>query len=117
MKLKDFENETAMQKIAELNVKANQFGWKNISTNIVTKLVSYAKIIDNNAVRIDIYYTTMTVTVSLKHPKKDKTQLHRRNVTDKELEDIFKNPRTHTGKGYYTRPGTGKKKRRYLFNK
>ncbi len=101
MKLKDFSDQYAMMRIAELNVMANMYGWRNINVNIESRLVSYAKMIDFKPIRMDIYYTTMTVTVSLEHPKKGKTQLHRRNVTDEELEKLFQNPRTHTGKGYY----------------
>lgn len=91
----------AMQRIAELNVIASQFGWKNININIPTKLTSYTKMIEEGVCRIDIYYTTMTVSISLNHPKKGKTQLHRKHVTDKEINILFKNPRAHTGKGYY----------------
>jgi len=101
VKLKDFSDQYAMTRIAELNVIANMYGWKNINVNVDTKLVSYAKMIDGSPVRIDIYYTTMTVTVSLDHPRKGKTQLHRRRISDEELKVIFKNPRAHTGKGYY----------------
>jgi len=101
MKLKDFNDEYAMTRIAELNVIANMFGWKNINVNVETRLVSYAKMVDFSPIRMDIYYTTMTVTVSLEHPKKGKTQLHRRKVSDDELKILFQNPRAHTGKGYY----------------
>lgn len=51
--------------------------------------------------RINIYYSKMTVATSLNHPKKGKTQLYRKNVAPSELIKIFKNPRQHTGKGYY----------------
>jgi hypothetical protein len=105
VKIKDFNNEMAMNRIAELNVIANQFGWKNININVASKLTSYAKMIEEGACRIDVYYTTMTVSISLNHPKKGKTQLHRKHVTDKELEILFKNPRSHTGKGYYNQKG------------
>lgn len=101
MKLKDFNDEYAMTRIAELNVIANMFGWKNINVNVETRLVSYAKMVDFSPIRMDIYYTTMTVTVSLEHPKKGKTQLHRRKVSDDELKILFQNPRAHTWKGYY----------------
>jgi hypothetical protein len=103
MKLKDFENEYAMQRIAELNSLTGLHGWKHINTNVATKLVSYAKIIDGGATRMDIYYTTMTVSIALNHPKKGKTQLHRKHVTDEELKRLLENPRAHTGKGYYKR--------------
>lgn len=103
MKLTDFKDSFAMARIAELNSMANQFGWTLISINVTSKLVSYKKMIDDSRVRIDIYYTTGTVTVSLNHPKKGKTQLHRRKISDNELKIIFTNPRSHTGKGYYVR--------------
>jgi hypothetical protein len=60
-------------------------------------MVSYS----DGAVRFNVYLTTMTVTTSLDHPKKGKGQLFRRNVSLDVLRSIFKNPRTHTGKGYY----------------
>ena len=96
-----------MDRIAELNSVADQFGWSLFSINVTSKLVSYKKMINNSLARIDIYYTTMTVTVSLNHPIKGKTQLNRRNISDNELRKIFNNPRLHTGKGYYVR---GRKK-------
>ena len=54
---------------------------------------------------VNIYSTTFTVTTEIKHPKKGKTQLHRKlnglqNRLDI-LEKILINPRVHTGKGYY----------------
>ena len=58
-------------------------------------------IFTNGNVKIVVYLTTMTVATCIKHPKKGKTQLFRRNVSFDELEKLFKNPRTHTGKGYY----------------
>jgi len=53
--------------------------------------------------RINVYYTKMTVATSLMHPKKGKTQLYRKMVNQIELEKIFKNPRLHTERGYYTK--------------
>lgn len=111
MKLKDFSDQYAMQRIAELNVITNMYGWKNIDVNVQSRLVSYAKMIDYSPARMDIYYTTMTVTVSLEHPKRGKTQLHRRNVSDEELKKLLKDPRAHTGKGYYTRADAAKSRK------
>lgn len=53
--------------------------------------------------KINVYYTRMTVTTCIDHPKKGKTQLFRRNVDYKKLDAIFKKPRVHTGLGYYTK--------------
>jgi hypothetical protein len=54
-----------------------------------------------SAVRINVYYSTGTVGTCLSHPRQGKTQLFRRNVSKHQPQDIFENPRTHTGKGYY----------------
>lgn len=62
-------------------------------------LVSYAK----NDVRINVYITKMTVGTCMNHPKKGKTQLFRKDVSDALLDKIFSNPRVHTQKGYYTK--------------
>lgn len=54
--------------------------------------------------RINVYITKMTIATAINHPKHGKTQLYRRNVwRTEELNKIFSNPRTHTGKGYYTK--------------
>lgn len=54
---------------------------------------------------VDVWYSKMTVGTVINHPKKGRTQMFRRNVSSKELLDIFTDPRTHTGKGYYKRYG------------
>ena len=54
-----------------------------------------------DGVRINVYLTKMTVATCLNHPKKGKTQLFRKNVTEDMLNQIFEYPRKHTGKGYY----------------
>jgi len=53
--------------------------------------------------RINIYLTKMTVATCLNHPKKGPTQLFRKNVDGRMLDEIFAYPRKHTGKGYYTK--------------
>ena len=58
-------------------------------------------IFTSGAVKIVVYLTTMTVATCISHPKKGKTQLFRKNVSFEQLFKLFKNPRTHTGKGYY----------------
>lgn len=76
---------------------ARQYDWHCIDTQNV--MLSFKKA----DVRVNIYWTKMTVATCVNHPTKGKTQLFRRNVTEKQLERIFKNPRVHTGKGYYTK--------------
>lgn len=78
---------------------ANQYGWINPVHQPENLMLSIFK----GDMRINIYYTTMTVATCLKHPFKGKTQLFRRNVTPAQLIRIFENPRVHTFKGYYER--------------
>lgn len=52
-------------------------------------------IFTNGQVQINVYTTRMTVGTCLNHPKLGKTQLFRKHVSFKELEEIFKNPRVH----------------------
>lgn len=78
---------------------AAEQGYKLISYQENIGLVSYRK----DDVRINIYLTTNTVATCINHPKKGKTQLFRKHVSYDEMKQLFINPRTHTGKGYYTK--------------
>lgn len=53
--------------------------------------------------RVNVWESGMffTVGTALSHPTKGKTQLFRRKLTCKDVEEILRNPRKHTGKGYY----------------
>jgi len=85
--------------LATVRALANQCGYIEIDFNEASSLVSFRK----DSVRINVYYTTQTVGTCLNHPTKGKTQLFRREVSMDRLEEIFNDPRTHTGQGYYTR--------------
>lgn len=78
---------------------AEKYGWKRLQTTDPT-LESFAKEIQGDAVRINVWHSTMTVSTCLSHPKQGKTQLFRRNVTPNLLHKIFECPRVHTDKGY-----------------
>ena len=54
-------------------------------------------------VRIDVYFTTGTVTTSLNHTRQGKGQLQRFQPDYVLLQKIFENPRYHTDSGYHTR--------------
>ena len=64
-------------------------------------------------VRIDVYFTTGKVTTSLHHPTRGRGQLQRDFEPDYNLlEEIFVNPRYHSGTGYRTREvGAGREGR------
>lgn len=86
-----------ISRITELG-KAN--GYEMTQSEISPPVLIFKK----EDVQINVYYTTLSVVTILKHPIKGKTQLTRRSVSFTLLEDIFKNPRVHTGKGYYRKP-------------
>jgi hypothetical protein len=74
-------------------------------------------------IRINIHYTTGTVGIYLNHSRNGRTQYFHRYVTYNDLIEIFKNPRTTTGTGYfkttdwsYFTNNNYKKKARRLYN-
>jgi hypothetical protein len=76
---------------------ADSYNYQLIDFQKSIGMVSYYR----DGVRINIYLTKGTVSTSMNHPTKGKTQLFRKNITQQQLARIFKNPRLHTGQGYY----------------
>lgn len=76
---------------------AQETGWLIHDWQPNIQMISFIK----DDCRINVYTSTMTVTTQLLHPKKGKTQLHRKGVNYQVLKEIFTNPRVHTNKGYY----------------
>lgn len=66
-------------------------------------MLSFERRVDGHRQRVNVWWTTWTVSTALWHPKKGKTQLYRREVDLPLLRRIFENPRVHTEVGYYTR--------------
>jgi len=83
--------------LSEVEGLAKKNGWLKIDYQENIGMVSFKK----DRVRVNVYLSRMTVSTAMKHPKKGKTQLFRQDVSLEQLEEIFKNPRTHTNKGYY----------------
>eukprot|EP00600_Ochromonadales_sp_CCMP1393_P009188 CAMPEP_0174973698 /NCGR_PEP_ID=MMETSP0004_2-20121128/11391_1 /TAXON_ID=420556 /ORGANISM="Ochromonas sp., Strain CCMP1393" /LENGTH=271 /DNA_ID=CAMNT_0016224185 /DNA_START=54 /DNA_END=870 /DNA_ORIENTATION=+ len=85
-------NEKDLDELAESN------GWTKMKTKVSANqgMVAYKK--GNN--RLNFWLTTGTCSSSLQHPTQGKTQLFRRQINITEADEIFKNPRKHTGKGY-----------------
>ena len=90
----------SLQSVRNLAIKARL---NLISLSETSRVISFGKPADN--VRINVYWTTGTVGTCLEHPRQGKTQLFRRNVDLSTLQQIFQNPRLHTGTGYHTRQG------------
>ncbi len=90
---------------------ACRYGYNEVQFNEKSRVISFKKItLDQQTVRINVYYTTGTVATCLHHPKSGKTQLFRRNQTEYDVDALFGNPRLHTGAGYYTRSGQGQER-------
>lgn len=82
---------------------AKYYGWQEIMFDDYQQLVSFRHPTRPQHGRINVWYKRMTVGTALAHPYKGKTQLFRKFVKGTEMKKIFQNPRTHTGRGYYTR--------------
>ena len=76
---------------------AKQYEWELLDQQDDIGMISFLR----SGIRLNIYWTRMTVSTSMHHPVKGKTQLHRRGVDFTLLEKIMKNPRYHTRIGYY----------------
>ena len=81
--------------VAIRNIAAENSSWQEIGLNIPSKVISFRN--SDSRARLNIYYTTMTVGSALEHPVWGATQLFRRNCTMEQLEELFEDPRTHTG--------------------
>lgn len=87
----------------EVDKIAEKHGWVLVKHQPEIYMVSYKKAYNGGTARINVYMTKGTVATSLEHPTKGKTQLFRKGLFLWALEEIFRNPRKHTGVGYYTK--------------
>ena len=87
---------TGESRIADM---AQRHGWKLEKRQHDISMLIYARA----GTQVNVYTTTMTVATSLYHPVQGKTQLFRRRVSHELLDQVFRNPRVHTDKGYKRR--------------
>ncbi len=92
------QNRMTVKEVTEI---AQPYGWNFHCFQDNIGMLSFTKIQKGVKLRVNIYLTKMTVATAMHHPKRGKTQLYRRNVSKKLLERILRDPRAHTGKGYY----------------
>lgn len=83
--------------LSAIMLYAGNHGWK--CTGFYA--ASYHVILERGKEQMNVYLTTLTIQTALKHPKKGRTQLNRKGLSLIEIEQVFINPRTHTGKGYH----------------
>lgn len=83
--------------INEVRALAHRYGWMEVQCNTTSRVLGFRRGIQ----RLNVYYTTGTVGTCTDHPRLGKTQLFRRDVSWSELESVFIDVRSHTGKGYY----------------
>ena len=89
-----------MDNLAAARACAARHGYAEIHFCAPSRVVSFAA----RGTRLNYFYTTRTVATCLEHPQQGRTQLFRRSVSHELLDAIFANPRTHTDKGYHSRP-------------
>ena len=84
----------------QVELRAKHYGWSLIDYQEKVGLISFYKEKGEGDMRINIYLSKMTVGTCLNHPTQGKTQLFRKHVDEKLLNDIFDDPRVHTLRGY-----------------
>lgn len=86
---------------------AIKYKWALLDIQQNIKMVRYMRADEGDVVKVNVYHGgrhgLYTISTALRHPTHGATQLFRKNIGDVELEAILKNPRQHTGKGYYER--------------
>lgn len=84
---------------------AAKYKWSLLDIQQNIKMVRYMRADGGDVVKVNVYHGgrhgLYTVATALRHPVHGATQLFRKNIGEIELEAILKNPRQHTGKGYY----------------
>jgi hypothetical protein len=88
--------------LSEVRRAAREERLGEVYHNEQSRVVSFV-FAGEEAVRVNVYWTTGTVGTCLDHPRQGKTQLFRRNVSMQQLRQIFGHPRVHTGAGYHRR--------------
>lgn len=101
--------------INEITRLSENRDWKLIKVNTFTNLISFEKEFEYSSkpVRLDVYwkkdssqnFLNLTIATAMNHPTKGKTQLFRKGVNNSGFIKLLKDPRQHTGRGYYTKNG------------
>ena len=88
-----------MMLVAPLQKMAERHGWWMLDHQQNIGMISFLK----GTARINVYYSRMTVTTVVDHPKLGRNSLYRKGVDMGTMEKIFINPRSHVGLGYHQR--------------
>jgi len=105
------EIEVLKNVVDEIKRLAKNRDWIFLCHQEKNHMISFEKEFDYSSkpVRINVYYKkdsskrnlNLTIATAMDHPKKGKTQLYRRGVNNSKFIKLLKNPRQHTGRGYY----------------
>ena len=79
------------------------FGWTFTGSVEESKVEFFEKRSNIGLTKMDWYYTTGTIKTILDHPTTGRNALFRGNVSPEQFENICKNPRAHTTRGYRRR--------------
>lgn len=93
-----------MLELDAIRLTASRHGFREIQFNETSRVVAFETTpaaTPGPKCRINVYYTTGTVATCLDHPRSGKTQPFRRDQTPDDLNALFRNPRRHTGVGYF----------------
>jgi hypothetical protein len=101
VKLEEGVDADGLQYLSEARALAARWSLAEVALKPQSRMVSFTgTAASGQAARWNVYYTTRTVGTCLEHPRQGKTQMFRRHVSPQQLEQIFADPRVHTGNGY-----------------
>lgn len=90
--------------VEQIVIFAKNHGYTIVKIDYNTGMIRFR----NGGIHVNLYTTSFTVSTEMLHPKKGKTQLHRKGLTIQEAKEVFMNPRVHTGLGYYRKKNGNK---------
>lgn len=99
MELLPLKSQRRKRDIELIVLESEKLGYELIKVDYSTGMIRFYQRV--NLVAVNIYTTTLTVTTEIFHPKKGKSQLHRKRLSVSDIVKVLENPRLHTGKGYY----------------
>lgn len=89
------------QRINLIQIELKRRRWKIVAYRPNNYCLTAVRLHETeNPQQINIYLTTLTIQTAMNHTK-GKKQLNRKCSTVSEIFEIIKDPRKHTGKGYY----------------
>ena len=87
--------------LADVKLAAQDRCWRCVYTNEQESVVSFSVDRARETISVNVFYDKAVVGIVTYHPRMGKTQSFKHKVGLADLKKIFRDPKAHTGDGYY----------------